>query len=137
MPDSEVPDSVDNLEADFSFEDTQQEQGPQEITVEGMGKAFAKLIDFGYIDHYRKKNAARQRNADDGEAEISPDQMAEIFRDRFISPDFGDLDGDDVRAMRPLLPARLLESLMGDGIDVTSNADGSVSVSEADEQAGN
>ena len=137
MPDSDVPAEVDNLEADFSFEDTQQEQGPQEVQVEDMGKAVAELIDFGYIDHYRKKNAARQRNADDGEAEITPGQMAEIFAERYISPDFSDLDGDDVRSMRPLLPARLLEALMGDGIDVTSNADGSVSVSEADEQAGN
>jgi hypothetical protein len=137
MPDSDVPAEVDNLEADFSFEDTQQEQGPQEVAVEGMGKAVAELIDFGYIDHYRKKNAARQRNADDGEAEITPDQMAEIFRDRFISPDFSGLDGDGVRSMQPLLPARLLESLMGEGVDVTSNADGSVSVAEADEAAGN
>ena len=137
MVDSDVPAEVDNLEADFSFEDTQQEQGAQEVAVEGMGQAVAELIDFGYIDHYRKKNQARQRNADDGEAEITPDQMAEIFADRYISPDFSGLDGDDVRAMRPLLPARLLEALMGEGIDVTSNADGSVSVSEADEQAGN
>lgn len=137
----DVPQEVDNLEADFSVEDTKQAQGVQEVHVEGMGLATAELIDFGYIDYYRKRNAVSDRTDSEqaeGEAEITPEQMAEIFADRYASPDFSGLTGDDVREMRPLAPSRLLEALMGEGVEVSPNADGSVNVAESDgESAGN
>ena len=131
--DDEIPAEVENLDADFDYSDTKQAQGKQQVYVEGLGKAVAHLIDFGYIESYRRKNEARQRNPeqDDGEAEITPDQMAEIFAERYVSPDFSMLNGDKVRAMKPLTPSRLLESLMGDDVDVSPNLDGSVNVAEA------
>ena len=139
MSDEEIPEEVENFEAEWDFEDTQQAQGVQPIMVEGMGTATAELIDFGTIEYYRRRNqnSAESRGqdpgegADEGEAEITPEQMAEIFADQYVSPDFSGLTGDDVRDMKPLAPSRMLEALMGDDVEVEANADGSVNVSES------
>jgi|LMAX01.1.fsa_nt_gi hypothetical protein len=135
MSDEEIPEEVENFEADWDLEDTQQAQGVQPIQVEGMGSATAELIDFGTIEYYRRRNQnsaeTRGEDTEDGEAELSPEQMAEIFANQYVSPDFSGLSGDDVRDMKPLAPSRMLEALMGDDVEVEANADGSVNVSES------
>jgi len=136
----EIPDEVENFEAEWGFEETQQKQGPQETTVEGMGKAVVEFIDFGYIESYRKRNAVKasegrggaEQSASEDEANLTPRDMAEIFNERYHSPSF-DLSAEDVRTMRPLAPSNMLEALMGDAVDVEANADGSVTVGRSDE----
>jgi hypothetical protein len=135
MAGEEIPEEVENFEAEWDLEDTQQAQGVQPIQVEGMGSATAELIDFGTIEYYRRRNQnsaeTRGEDTEDGEAELSPEQMAEIFANQYVSPDFSGLSGDDVRDMKPLAPSRMLEALMGDDVEVEANADGSVNVSES------
>lgn len=115
------------FEPDFDEDDTYQDQGVQEVHVDGHGKAAATLIDFGVVEQFQGMGQ--------DEAEIDADALARLIRTNYVSPSFDGLSGDDVREMKPTTPGALLDAIMNvDNANVEVDATGTAHVSTADDE---
>lgn len=126
-----------DFEADWGLEDTLQDEGVQIVEVQGMGKATAELVNFGTIyDAQDDPTGARRgsRGGGDDEATITPDLLAEVISEHYVSPSFEQLTGQKIRQMKPSKPGALLDAITDDDVDVEMSADGTANVSVDDRE---
>lgn len=87
---------------------------PEDREVEGLGKI--KLVPMRYGD-------VQDYFGDGAEADVGPEDLAAIFNEFYIYPDF-DLDSEGVADFKPMVPAVLLQELMdASGIDADVDVD--------------
>ena len=110
------------FEADFSVEDTYQDEGVQKVYVRGLGDALATLATFDDTLEFQGGGGR------DGTSMIRPAVIAKLLNKHYESPEF-DVSGSDVRKMKPQLPGALLDAITGDDISVEMQSDGSARVS--------
>lgn len=109
--------------SDFGVDDLKQDDGVQEVQVEGYGTARVTLITFADVERF-------QNNGQD-DVTINADQLARLFRANYVAPDMSGLTGEDVREMKPTAPGRLLDAIIDpdENVDVNVDASGTAQIS--------
>jgi hypothetical protein len=129
-------------DVNWGYEDVKQPEGDHWIHIDGIGNALVQFIDRDDIQQYANEAETRTQNSpqargqaaaqptDDGDVDLDNDLVARVLRERYVQPDFSGLTGDDVGAMKPTVPDKLLGALMNqDSVNVTVYGDGSATIS--------